>query len=240
MGAARARRARPARGHARGARAAVGGRGGPVALRHVLDLRRARLLAARGGHRRRQPARLRRRDGLPDRRTRADPLLEEAELVVFDLETTGLSAARDRICEFGAVRVRALEPVDSFQSLVNPGVALPDPSRGSPDCASEELRGAPSVSTVLAPLPRLRRRFAPRRAQRPLRPALPRAPALAPARPAPLGAAALHRRARSAPARGPRAPRQPRLARAFLRRPDRARATAPCPMPRRRPRCWST
>ena len=57
--------------------------------------------------------------------TRADPLLDEAELVVFDLETTGLSAARDRICEIGAVRVRALELVDSFESLVNPGVALP-------------------------------------------------------------------------------------------------------------------
>src|SRR6184192_4040318 len=44
----------------------------------------------------------------------ADPLLDEAEFVVFDLETTGLSAVRDRICEVGAIRVRALEPVDSF------------------------------------------------------------------------------------------------------------------------------
>ena len=55
---------------------------------------------------------------------RVDPLLEEAEFVVFDLETTGLSAANDRICELGAVRVRALELVDSFQSLVNPRVAV--------------------------------------------------------------------------------------------------------------------
>jgi DNA polymerase III epsilon subunit-like protein len=47
--------------------------------------------------------------------SRPDPLLEEAELVVFDLETTGLSAVRNRICEVGAVRVRALELVDSFQ-----------------------------------------------------------------------------------------------------------------------------
>ncbi len=38
----------------------------------------------------------------------SDTLIEDAELVVFDLETTGLSAARDRMCEIGAVRVKAL------------------------------------------------------------------------------------------------------------------------------------
>jgi len=78
-----------------------------------------------------------------------DPLLEEAEFVVFDLETTGLSAARDRICEFGAVRVRGLEPVDSFQSLVNPGVALPGPVARLTGLHEQELRRAPSVSTAL-------------------------------------------------------------------------------------------
>ena len=80
---------------------------------------------------------------------RADPLLEEAEFVVFDLETTGLSAARSRICEVGAVRVRALEPVDSFQSLVDPGVALPDPIARLTGLREQELRRAPSISTVL-------------------------------------------------------------------------------------------
>jgi DNA polymerase-3 subunit epsilon len=80
---------------------------------------------------------------------RHDPLLEEAEFVVFDLETTGLSAARDRICEIGAVRVRALELVDSFQSLVNPGIALPEPVARLTGLRGEELRRAPSVSTVL-------------------------------------------------------------------------------------------
>ena len=78
-----------------------------------------------------------------------DPLLEEAEFVVFDLETTGLSAARDRICEFGAVRVRALEPVDSFQSLVNPGMALPGPVARLTGLHEQELRRAPPVSTAL-------------------------------------------------------------------------------------------
>jgi DNA polymerase III epsilon subunit family exonuclease len=82
-------------------------------------------------------------------RGHADPLLEEAEFVVFDLETTGLSAARDRICEFGAVRVRGLEPVDSFQSLVNPGVELPDPVARLTGLREQELRRGPPVSTIL-------------------------------------------------------------------------------------------
>jgi DNA polymerase III epsilon subunit family exonuclease len=80
---------------------------------------------------------------------RADPLLEEAEFVVFDLETTGLSAERSRICELGAVRVRALEPAGSFQSLVNPGVPLPQPIANLTGLREQELRHAPSVSTVL-------------------------------------------------------------------------------------------
>ena len=81
--------------------------------------------------------------------TQPDPLLEEAELVVFDLETTGLSAARDRICEIGAVRVQALELVESFQSLVNPRVALPDPIARLTGLRDQELRGAPPISSVL-------------------------------------------------------------------------------------------
>jgi DNA polymerase-3 subunit epsilon len=78
-----------------------------------------------------------------------DPLLEEAELVVFDLETTGLSAVRNRICELGAVRVCGLELVDSFQSLVDPGVALPRSIAQLTGLREQELRGAPSVSAVI-------------------------------------------------------------------------------------------
>ena len=78
-----------------------------------------------------------------------DPLLEEADLVVFDLETTGLSPTQDRICEFGAVRVRALETVDSFQSLVNPGIALPDPVARLTGLREQELRRAPPAPGVL-------------------------------------------------------------------------------------------
>jgi DNA polymerase III epsilon subunit family exonuclease len=79
----------------------------------------------------------------------ADPLLEEAEFVVFDLETTGLSAERCRICEVGAVRVRALELVESYESLVNPGVALPQQVARLTGLREQELRRAPSVAGVL-------------------------------------------------------------------------------------------
>jgi DNA polymerase III subunit epsilon len=77
-----------------------------------------------------------------------DPLLDEAAFVVFDLETTGLSA-RDRICEIGAVRVERLELVDRFESLVNPGVALPGPVERLTGLRTAELRHAPGAGRVL-------------------------------------------------------------------------------------------
>ena len=72
-----------------------------------------------------------------------ETLIEDAELVVFDLETTGLSATRDRMCEIGAVRVRALEIVDTFETLVCPGVALPPTIARLTGLQDAELRRAP-------------------------------------------------------------------------------------------------
>ena len=78
-----------------------------------------------------------------------DPLLDEAELVVFDLETTGLSATKDRICEIGAVRVRGLELAESFESLVNPGVSLPPEIARLTGLRDPELRRAPPARRVV-------------------------------------------------------------------------------------------
>ncbi len=72
-----------------------------------------------------------------------DTLIEEAELVVFDLETTGLSAASDRMCEIGAVRVKALEIDETFETLVDPGVALPPTIVRLTGLHDAELRRAP-------------------------------------------------------------------------------------------------
>ncbi len=69
--------------------------------------------------------------------------LEHAEFVVFDLETTGLSASRNRICEIGAVRVREFEIADTFETLVNPGTVLPAFLSALTGIRADELRRAP-------------------------------------------------------------------------------------------------
>jgi len=47
-------------------------------------------------------------------------LLEHASFCVVDLETTGLSPGKSKICEIGAVRVEQLELRGTFETLAKP------------------------------------------------------------------------------------------------------------------------
>ncbi|MBD0291785.1 MAG: 3'-5' exonuclease, partial [Thermoleophilia bacterium] len=73
--------------------------------------------------------------------------LEAATFVVVDLETTGLSAQAAEICEIGAVRLRGLEPVATFQTLVRPRRSLPPEVADLTGIRERDLHGAPSLET---------------------------------------------------------------------------------------------
>ncbi len=70
-------------------------------------------------------------------------LLEQAAFVVFDLETTGLSAATCRIVEIGARRIDALELGAAFETLVDPGLALPPAITALTGIGPADVRRAP-------------------------------------------------------------------------------------------------
>nr|BFE88645.1 hypothetical protein GCM10020093_112460 [Planobispora longispora] len=55
--------------------------------------------------------------------------LDQITFVVFDLETTGVSAAEHAITEIGAVKVRGGEVLGEFGTLVDPGTPIPRSSR---------------------------------------------------------------------------------------------------------------
>jgi DNA polymerase III subunit epsilon len=52
------------------------------------------------------------------------PLID-VEFAVIDLETTGGSAANDRITEVGVVKVRGGQVTGTFHTLVNPRMPIP-------------------------------------------------------------------------------------------------------------------
>ncbi|MGH3102722.1 MAG: exonuclease domain-containing protein, partial [Gaiellaceae bacterium] len=75
--------------------------------------------------------------------------LEQATYLVVDLETTGLSPGRSRICEIGAVRVAELEVGETFQTLVDPGGPLPVAIGALTGLSDVELRRAPPAAAAV-------------------------------------------------------------------------------------------
>jgi DNA polymerase III subunit epsilon len=78
-----------------------------------------------------------------------DTPLDAATFVVFDLETTGLSARSAEICEIGAVRLRALEVAATFETLVRPRQALPAPVAALTGLRDADLRRAPPQAVAV-------------------------------------------------------------------------------------------
>lgn len=71
--------------------------------------------------------------------------LNEGKYVVFDLETTGLSARYDRIIEFGAVRIENGTIVDEIDFFINPDITLSSTTTNLTGITNDMVRGGRGI-----------------------------------------------------------------------------------------------
>ncbi len=76
------------------------------------------------------------------------PAFDE-EMVVFDIETTGLSNRTCRIIEIGAVRIRSGEIVDEMDIFVDPECPIPEEITRLTSITNEMVEGAPKEKEAL-------------------------------------------------------------------------------------------
>ncbi len=72
------------------------------------------------------------------------------KFIVFDLETTGLSAAKNEIIEIGAIKVEEGEIKDSFSTFVKPKKSIPDSVTGLTGITNAMVANAPSEEIAVA------------------------------------------------------------------------------------------
>ncbi|MDK8501738.1 PolC-type DNA polymerase III [Aerococcus sp. UMB1112A] len=89
-------------------------------------------------------------DGVPIAYNPQDVDLSEAHYVVFDVETTGLSAAYNHIIELAAVKMYKGNVEETFEEFINPGYPLPAHIIELTKITDAMLQGARSEEDVMA------------------------------------------------------------------------------------------
>ncbi|MDC3414105.1 PolC-type DNA polymerase III [Aquibacillus sp. 3ASR75-11] len=88
-------------------------------------------------------------DGVPIAYNEHDVELASATYVVFDVETTGLSAVYDTIIELAAVKIKDGEIVDRFESFANPHQTLSQTTIDLTGITDDMVKDAPDIGDVL-------------------------------------------------------------------------------------------
>ncbi|MDE6731552.1 MAG: PHP domain-containing protein, partial [Oscillospiraceae bacterium] len=71
------------------------------------------------------------------------------EIIVFDLETTGLNSRDDRIIEIGAVKLKNREVVEEFQTFVDPECPLSDETTKLTSITEDMVKCAPKEKEAI-------------------------------------------------------------------------------------------
>ncbi len=78
-----------------------------------------------------------------------DLKIKDATYVVFDVETTGLSAERDRLIEIAAIKIKNGQEVDTFESYINPERKISQLITDITSISNDDVKNAPKEKDVM-------------------------------------------------------------------------------------------
>ncbi len=78
-------------------------------------------------------------------------LIGKEKFLCVDCETTGLDTDNDLIIEVGAIRFTFDEQIETYTSLVNPGIPIPPESQAIHNISDEMVADAPPIAEILPP-----------------------------------------------------------------------------------------
>lgn len=87
-------------------------------------------------------------DGVPITYNDKHIPLKDATYVVFDTETTGLSAIYDRVIELSAVKMKNSNVIDQFEEFIDPGFHLSEQTTNLTSITDEMVHGSKSEEEV--------------------------------------------------------------------------------------------